>query len=58
MSMPRDPSKSVVIHPLPPQAPASRWSLLSRRVPAWAVLGLLPVLAVLLGTVLAQMGTP
>jgi hypothetical protein len=58
MSMPRDPSKPVVIHPLPPQDPESRWTALNRRVPAWMVLTLLPVAAVLAGTVLAQIGTP
>ena len=56
--MPRDPSKPVVIHPLPPQAPESRWTALNRRVPAWMVLALLPVAAVLVGTMLAQIGMP
>lgn len=58
MSKPRDPSKPVVIRPLPPQAPESRWSAIHRHVPAWMVLALLPVIAVLAGTVLAQIGTP
>jgi hypothetical protein len=58
MSMPRNPSKPVVIHPIPPQDPETRWSALGRSVPAWMVLALLPVLAVLAGTVLAQIGTP
>jgi hypothetical protein len=58
MSMPRDPSKPVLIRPLPPQAPESRWSMLSKTVPAWMVLSLLPILAVLFGTVLAQVAAP
>ena len=58
MSTLRDPSKPVVIRPLPPRDPESRWSVLSRRVPAWMVLSLLPLAAVLAGTVLAQIGTP
>jgi hypothetical protein len=58
MSMQRESSNAVVIRPLPPQAPESRWAALSRAVPAWIVLALLPVLAVLAGTVLAQIGTP
>jgi hypothetical protein len=53
-----DPSKPVLIRPLPPQAPESRWSMLSRNVPAWTVLSLLPVLAVLFGGLLAQIAAP
>ena len=58
MSTQRNPSKPVLIRPLPPQAPESRWSALSRTVPAWMVLGLLPVLAILAGSVLAQVAAP
>ena len=58
MSMKRDPSKPVLIRPLPPQAPESRWNALSRTVPAWMVLSLLPVLAILAGSVLAQVASP
>ena len=58
MSTQRDPSKPVLIRPLPPQAPESRWSAMSRTVPAWMVLALLPVLAVLAGSVLAQVAAP
>jgi len=53
-----DPSKPVLIRPLPPQAPESRWSMLSRSVPAWTVLSLLPLLAVLAGGLLAQIAAP
>ena len=56
--MKRDPSKPVLIRPLPPQAPESRWTALSRTVPAWMVLSLLPVLAILAGSVLAQVAAP
>ena len=58
MSMPRDPSKPVLIRPLPPQAPESRWSMLSKTVPAWIVLSLLPLLAILAGGVLALAAAP
>ena len=58
MSMKRDPSKPVLIRPLPPQAPESRWSMFSRSVPAWMVLSLLPVLAILAGSILAQAAAP
>ena len=56
MSM-HDPSKPVLIRPLP-QAPESRWSVLSRTVPAWIVLSLVPVAAVAFGGALATIGTP
>jgi len=58
MSTQRNPSKPVLIRPLPPQAPESRWSVLSRTVPAWMVLSLLPVLAILAGSILAQVAAP
>ena len=58
MSTQRPPSKPVLIRPLPPQAPESRWSVLSRTVPAWIVLLLLPLLAILAGGVLALAAAP
>ena len=58
MSARRDPSKPVLIRPLPPAAPESRWSLFSKTVPAWTVLSLLPVLALLAGKVLATLASP
>jgi hypothetical protein len=58
MSTHREPSKPVLIRPLPPRAPESRWSALGRTVPAWMVLSLLPVLAVVLGGALASVSTP
>jgi hypothetical protein len=58
MSTYREPSKPVLIRPLPPQAPESRWSVLSRTVPAWIVLALLPVAAVFAGGALATISMP
>ena len=52
------PSKPVLIRPLPPQAPESRWNVLSRTVPAWIVLSLLPVMAILAGGALASISAP
>jgi len=58
MSKQRNPSKPVLIRPLPPQAPDSRWAVLSKTVPAWIVLSLLPVMAILAGGALASVTSP
>jgi hypothetical protein len=53
-----DPSKPVLIRPLPAPDPESRWSVLSRTVPAWLVFTLLTLAAVLAGGALGAFGTP
>jgi hypothetical protein len=58
MSTLHDPSKAVLIRPLPPPAAEPRWRVLTRAVPVWTVLALLPLLAVLAGGALGTIGTP
>jgi hypothetical protein len=58
MSTHFDPSKPVVVRPLPPQDPEPRWHMLTRSVPPWTVVVLLPLAAVLAGGALGTIGTP
>lgn len=52
-----DPSKAFLVRPLParPTQPTRWWQ---RTVPPWTVLSLIPIAAIALGAVLANVGTP